>query len=251
MTNKIDIPLGSIGIIVLILLFVLSAGCIKQVEQTLNISDNASPLARLPLPGSTNTGSAVPAEVQASGTPAGPSTVTSADPIYPEDWFQTYRNLSGKEGRNIPLPVENDWSSRIPIYTLDFSPIYCATAIEVNVTQGPLVIIFKATPNFDNPQISFADVTVRALPSKEIVANERIDHYLQPLDTANTTMGGPTEYGAPDEKQIVVYKDGLYHITVDGNQIAVDISVYTGDSPVGASGSTSEAPSSQNTLSYW
>jgi hypothetical protein len=236
--------LGRIGIIFLVLLFVSSAGCIRQVQNTLSPSGSGqdavttAPMSPVQTPVSVSTGTAAVSSpgITVPETPA-PSTASIAVPIYPDDWNRDVRNLSGRDGGSVTLPTENAWSSRLPLYTLNVAPNYDARAIEVNVTHGPLVIIFSATPQIQDPRISFADVTVRELPSKEIVAEERIDHFPQ-ADMSSTTR--TVESGGPDEKQIVIFREGAYHINVDGNQVSINLAVYTGDSPVVATAAPTE-----------
>ncbi|MDD1723688.1 MAG: hypothetical protein LUQ07_01015 [Methanospirillum sp.] len=195
------------------------------------------------------------ADTQVTTTTQLPSSASTIDPIYPAEHFRTIRNLTEKNGENVTLPTQNAWSSRTPLYTLHYSPRYDASAILVNVTHGPLVIIFKATPKINDPRVSFADVTVRELPGKGIVAEERIDHYPSgsssgdESDSGKSSSGaesskGPLDFGESNQKQIVIYKESSYHINVYGNQIDVDISVYTGDSGVMTSGNIQETISS-------
>lgn len=205
-----------------------SAGCIKSVQGYVEKSPEPGasagfPTAPLPAP-----------EVFTLSVPdiqetLSPSTAKTVDPIYPKEYYRTIRNLTGKTGVNATLPVQDSWSKREPLYTLHYSANYGISAIQVNVTQGPLVIIFKAKPKINDPRISFADMTVRELPSKGVVAEERIDHFSRD-DVESTT--GTKESGNPNEKHVVIFREGSFHINVYGNQVDADISVYTGDSPV-------------------
>jgi hypothetical protein len=176
------------------------------------------------------------------------SSANAASPIFPEEYYRDIRNLTGKSGVNTSLPVQNSWSSRQPVYTLHYSENYGVAAFEVNVTHGPLVVIFKAKPKKNDARISFADLTIREMPSKGIVAHERIDHYIttksssdaeeQTDSSGNVIAQGPPEFGKLNEKEIIVYKEGLFHINVYGNQVDADVNAFTGDSPVSASGRT-------------
>ncbi|MDO9325741.1 MAG: hypothetical protein Q7T80_12390 [Methanoregula sp.] len=154
------------------------------------------------------------------------------DPIFPDDYYRTVRNLSERTSEPVSSPIRSSLSSRTPVYHLKYSPLFNATAIKVNVTRGPLVINFKAIPKINDPRISFAVVTVRELPSKAVVAEERIDNFPKTDDLSLQGNSIP-------EKQIEIFKEGLYHVNVYGNQIDVDVTVFTGDSTVIRSGTVS------------
>jgi hypothetical protein len=245
-----------IGILFLILICVSSAGCIKQVQGHLGQSGNPTesdnelvPATVQVLESDKPAGPVKEVDTQVTTTTQLPSSASTIDPIYPAEHFRTIRNLTEKNGENVTLPTQNAWSSRTPLYTLHYSPRYDASAILVNVTHGPLVIIFKATPKINDPRVSFADVTVRELPGKGIVAEERIDHYPSSTssgdesdsDGGTVSSSGPRDFGESNQKQIVIYKESSYHINVYGNQVDVDMAVYTGDSPVLSKASSASA----------
>ncbi len=214
-----------LGIFFLILICVSSAGCIKLVHKNpdqsaaLQSSDNSSAA-------STHVSVSAASQITTSvtGSDQQANLVDIVDPILPDDYYRTVRNLSGKNGEIAQVPLRSSFNERIPIYHLQYSPQFNATAIKVNVTHGPLVINFKALPKIDDPRISFAVVTVRELPSKTIVAEEQIDHFPEEDDLS-------LQDGSINEKQIEIFKEGLYHINVYGNQIDVNVMVFTGDSP--------------------
>jgi hypothetical protein len=219
-------------IVVIVLVSVTSAGCINMLRnnpgQPGSSGDNGEP--GFPAESSSPLPAASPAIVPVAEQLFQASTADLADPIYPADYYRTIRNLSGKNGERSSLPVENSWSTRIPLYTLHTSPLFNASAFQVNVTRCPLVIIFEAAPKKGGPRISFAEMTVRELPSKKIVAEERIDHFTDGNPDPGSTATG-TESGASNVRQVVIFKEGSYHINVYGNQVDAGVTVFTGDSP--------------------
>ena len=233
-----DFPIY-LGIFFLILFCVSSAGCIKFIHKNSDqsaaqvSSDNPS---ASPIQGSGSSSPQITTSVVSSDQQA--NMVDVVDPILPDDYYQTVRNLSGKNGETPQVPLRSSYSDRTPVYHLQYSPQFNATAIRVNVTHGPLVINFKATPKINDPRISFAVVTVRELPAKAVVAEERIDHFPEANDISH-------QDGSINEKQIEIFNEGLYHINVYGNQIDVDITVFTGDSPIIKSGTLPETVSTQ------
>ncbi len=214
----------NIGIIFLILLCVSSTGCIKLVQK--NHEQSANPQnSDNPSTSSTQTSANSPPSITMSPviseTEVNP--VDVADPILPDDYYRTVRNLSEKNGEGSQAPLRSSLNSRTPVYHLKYSPQFNATAIKVNVTRGPLVINFKAIPKINDPRISFAVITIRELPSKAVVAEEQIDNFPKTDDLS-------LKENSKNEKQIEIFKEGLYHINVYGNQIDVDVTVFTGDS---------------------
>lgn len=234
----------NICIIFLILLCISSTGCIKLVQK--NHDQSADPQnTDNPLISSTQTFASSPLPITTtpviSETKVNP--VDVVDPILPDDYNRTVRDFSEKNGEITQTPLRSSLSSRTPVYHLKYFPQFNATAIKVNVTRGPLIINFKAIPKINNPRISFAVVTVRELPSKAIVAEERIDTFPK---TDDLTLHG----NSINEKQIEIFKEGLYHINVYGNQIDVEVNVFTGDSPVVKSDTVSGTTSTQPSEGY-
>lgn len=235
-----------ICIIILLLICVSSTGCIKLVQK--NLDQPAAPQnSDNPLVSSTQNSVTSSRPIKTS-TIIGETKVNPVDvvdPIFPEDYYRTVRNLSERAGEPIQPPIRSSLGSRTPVYHLKYSPQFNATAIKVNVTRGPLVINFKAIPKINDPRISFAVITVRELPSKAVVAEERIDAFPK---TEDLTIQG----NSINEKQIEIFKEGLYHINVYGNQIDVDVKVFTGDSstikPGTVSGTVSTQPSGEYDL---
>jgi len=228
----------------LILVCVSSTGCIKLVQK--NIDQSAAPQnSDNPLPSSTQTSVSSPRPITASTiiseTKVNP--VDLVDPILPDDYYRTVRNLSEKNGERTQTPLRSSLNSRTPIYHLKYSPQFNATAIKVNVTRGPLVIYFKAIPKINDPRISFAVITVREFPSKAVVAEEQIDTFPKTDDIS-------LKENLKNEKQIEIFKEGLYHINVYGNQIDVEVKVFTGDSPTVKPGTVSGTVSTQPSEEY-
>jgi hypothetical protein len=233
-----------ISIFFLILICVSSTGCIKLVQK--NLDQPAAPQdSENPSVSSTQISVSSPRPITTSTiiseTKVNP--VDVVDPIYPDDYYRTVRNLSEKNGEMAQAPLRSSFNSRTPVYHLKYSPQFNATAIKVNVTRGPLVINFKAIPKINDPRISFAVITVRELPSKAVVAEEQIDNFPKPDDLT-------LKENSKNEKQIEIFKEGLYHINVYGNQIDVDVKVFTGESPITKPGTISGTTFTQPSEEY-
>lgn len=214
-----------------LLMCITSTGCIKLVQKNIKSPDLPPTLDE------TGTGSASGPVRTITATPAMPegvslpeSTVHSAEPILPPDTFRTARNLTGRNGEPANLSLQVAWNLRVPLYSLHYSLRYNASAVEVNVTRGPLVINFRAVPDLNEPRISFARMTVRDLPSRRIVAEEHIDHFPMTDSGEEDSAGSLGEVN--NLRQVVLFREGRYHITMYGNQAEVDLTIYTGDSPL-------------------
>lgn len=231
-------------IIFLLLICISSTGCIKLVEK--NLDQSAAPqdsdnLSVFSTQISKSSPQPITTSTIISETKVNP--VDVVDPIYPNDYYRTVRNLSEKNGEKAQTPLRSSLNSLTPIYHLKYSPQFNATAIKVNVTRGPLVINFKAIPKINDPRISFAVITVRELPSKAIVAEEQIDNFPKPDDLS-------LKENSKNEKQIEIFKEGFYHINIYGNQIDVEVKVFTGDSPTIKSSASSETVLTQPSEEY-
>ncbi|HEX3001477.1 MAG TPA: hypothetical protein VHN82_03770 [Methanoregula sp.] len=221
-------------VVAIILMCVASTGCIKLVQKNIDNQDPNEVLDEKGLPAGS-------ASEPVQPTPAIPlgqeeisswdSTVRAAEPILPRDNFRIVRNLTGRNGEPANPSLHDTWVSRMPLYSLHYSPRYNASAVEVNVTRGPLVINFRAVPVLNEPRISFADITIRELPSGRIVAEEHIDHFLAPAPEEEKTVIIP-DLATCNLRQVVLFREGRYHINSYGNQVDIDLAIYTGDSPL-------------------
>jgi hypothetical protein len=227
MINRINKVVVSLGIIFLLLLLVSSAGCIKLAQKNLDhsaVPQNSGDQPSQSAPEFSQPAPDAPVVTQSTTGVQLVSGVNTVDPVYPEDYYRTVRNLSGKNGEMGARLLRQSVQSQTPLYKFHYSPQFNATAILVNVTKGPLIVYFKATPKQKDPRISFVVVTVRDFNTKSVVAEEQIDQ----IPKTDTTDQDNSDQG----KQIEIFGEGLYHINVYGNQCDVDISIFTGDSQI-------------------
>ncbi|WAC05795.1 MAG: hypothetical protein OS112_03995 [Methanoregula sp.] len=206
------------AILVLILVFITSCGCIKVIKKNLNnegqVVNAPSKTTETPLQSLTQPTGTL-AEISSLNQVNLTSSVHTIEPVFPEDSFRVVRNLSQKNGETFPETSRNLILNRPPLYKLHFSPIYNATAVLVDVKHGPLVIHSSVSAKHSSPRISFLVITVRDIANNTIVTE---DGY-----------GGI--YTSDPENQIVIYREGRYHVNFYGNQVEADISIVTGDSP--------------------
>jgi hypothetical protein len=242
MKKSVNSALTRLGILFLILLVVSSAGCIKLVQKN---HDNSTEFRE----GPASPASQVQRTPQSSGslnTATGIQQINFADrtdPILPADNERIIRNLSEKNGEVPSLLLRESLTSRTPVYHLKFSPQYNATAVRVNVTSGPLVIVYNIAFRFKDPHDSFAVITVRDYVTKEVIASETAGQI--PKESLDSV-----EY-RDETRQIVLPREGQFHINVYGNQCDVDLSVYSGDSPqVSGSSAGSVTPEGNTPAEY-
>ncbi|GEM_PF-2072943 len=206
------------GVLIIILVFIASAGCIKIVQKNIK-SDGQITSSPSITPTFKTTGTPVSSErlpnTSRFSQDDKSSSVYVIEPVLPEDSARVVRNLSQKNGETFPETSRNLILNRTPLYKLHFSPIYNATAVLVDVKHGPLVIHSIVSAKHSSPRISFLVITVRDIMDNTIVTEEG--------------YGGI--YTIDPDKQIVIYREGSYHINFYGNQVDADISIVTGDSP--------------------
>lgn len=195
MTNKINHPVFAFLIVLLAIAFF--CGCIALESDTSTTGNNDGS----------------PQSVQ----PASPSrsTASFADPIAPGESPQPVRDLGEKNGEMTTENLRVTFRSHTPIFQTSISPRFNSQGIRVDVKRGPLLVNYQTIPLQNDPRISFLVITIRDMDTGTIVAQ---DGYGNPFTSS-------------PEKQIIVYGDGPYHINIYGNQMDVNVGVYTGDSP--------------------
>jgi hypothetical protein len=223
-------------LLVLVIFMAGSAGCIKLIQKTA---------------GGESAATAIPDAVKAHGSPSiqSPSAGTSATrkslpaPSIPVPTVTPQQPALVQEAAPILTPNDNVILHAVQINTTPgyyllykpwvFTKTYTlrdnATALLVNVTEGPLVIGFTVNPMYDcladpdscrgtalvsvnNPYLT---ITVRDNQTQEIVAE---DGYAGEY-SSNTT-----------ERYIMVYREGQFNITITGSGLDVTISITTGPS---------------------
>jgi hypothetical protein len=148
-----------------------------------------------------------------------------------------------------------------------------ATGLLVNVVEGPLYIVFEVKPMFDclaspsscrgnmeNPvQRPYMTITVRDNTTHEIIAK---DGYAREFssDTGSYQITVESEEGSststPGPRYIIIYKEGTFHITLEGNYLDVSLRVATGASPttqelVVSGAAPAPAPSTPEEEGWW
>jgi hypothetical protein len=163
--------------------------------------------------GPTGSAASVTSSMAADSTISERSTAVFTAPIAPDESPEPVRDLSGRSGETSTENLRKTWQSHTPIFQTSFSPGYSSEGIKVDVRKGPLLVDYQVSPRNYDPRISFFVITIRELETNRIVAQ---DGYGEPF--TSTT-----------EKQIIVYGEGPYHINLYGNQVDVNVRVYTGD----------------------
>lgn len=139
----------------------------------------------------------------------------------------------------------------------EFEKIYAfggnATGLLVNVIEGPLYLVYTVNPQNDclrNPdscrgsldkpvQRPYLTITVRDNETGEIIAEDGygreyssdIGSYSISISSENSEGETETITQEPGPRRIVIYREGTFHITMEGNYLDIDLSIITGASP--------------------
>jgi hypothetical protein len=260
-TPKRIFPVLVTAVLILIIVTTCTSGCIRMFQQGTDTasSGDATSLNTAEMNSTSvaprNT-SAPPAPPVAAMTPAKSSVVTEVAPIRTVDPYPIIH------GTRI-----NETAPENPLYrTPDFEKRYHlagnATGLLVNAPDGPLYIVFEVIPLNDcliNPTNCRGDlltpinrpymtITVRDNQTGEIVAQDGFGQiyssdtgrykfsytsqnkdsllssgYSQESETSTSSEPGP--------RYIPIYKEGTFHITIEGNFLDVNVWILTGDSP--------------------
>lgn len=213
---------------VLICLFLIatasSCGCIKVVERSIasqTAAGDATPMA--------TSDRTAPAITGMAGQPpvamATPPVVAAANPILIDDPYKTLH------ATRINRTEDNRSVVRTPVYENSYILRGNAYGLIVNATKGPLIVTYDVTPVYDcldkpdtcrgTMQVSvnrpYCIITVRDNESRAILAQD----------------GYAREYSSQkSDRTITIFKDGQFHITLEGNYLTVKLSIVTGDSPI-------------------
>jgi len=286
---------------VILVLFVIAAafipGCLKIVQQAGNdksptdprvipenqitASENstghpatsaaAGPLP--PFPEGLQTGTPAQTAMSAPETSPSPKVVSEVAPFLTPD---PYPVLHGTQFNNT-----HDFS-RLGGTGIEFEKTYVlngnANGLLVNVTKGPLYIIYEVTPQNDclmDPGSCRGDltkpvnrpyltITVRDNTTKEIVAEDGYGREYSSdtghatysntgKDTADSllssaTYGDVTTISSPGPRYIKIYKDGMFHITLEGSFLSVNVKIRTGATPDKVQSTVQSSSSPQPTI---
>lgn len=225
--------------ILLILMVVFTAGCIKSAQNVLGdnhgetISGDASSHPDPSVMVSLNTASpdAIPPRV----TPT-PATALTVDEVSPAPYItpDPYR---------LPYRDHGKWSTAEPVRSVkypQFIKTYIlrsnSTAVRVNVTQAPLVINLTYSPQWDNPD----HTNIGSAISDDGSENTGVKMNSFVYSTAVVTVynegscsiveqdGYGKGYATDLARKITIYREGTYVITLSGDFINVNMAITTG-----------------------
>jgi hypothetical protein len=253
-----------IGIIFLILIFVASAGCIKYLPVSSGDKEQSDSSV---LPATTAIPPAVPVSSVQSPAVSPPVIVTTpsdylrvdeVDPgpyVTPDPYRIPYRNHGNW------TTGEPDRAPRISQFTKNVILRSNTTAFQVNVTKGPLVIDLTYHPLFTDPDNTGLGSTDQGLPNScnfedassdclvnsgtsggdSVSTNSFVFSHADVRVFDKNTGGAPVEeegyggvYSSDLHKQIIIYREGPYIITISGNYIDVTMAIITGSAQVPA-----------------
>jgi hypothetical protein len=218
---------------ILICLFLIvtasSCGCIKVVERSVTsqtAAGDATPIATIDrtAPDMTGEGGRPPV-VTATPLPTAPPVVVAADPILIDDPYKTLH------ATRIPETDDNRSVIRTPVYEKSYILRGEAYGLVVNATKGPLIVTYDVTPVYDcleKPDTCRGTIqTPVNRPYCTITVRDNESHAILAQD------GYAREYSSQKSgRRIMIFRDGQFHITVEGNYLTVRISIVTGDSPI-------------------
>lgn len=252
----------SIGIIILLLVLVSSAGCIKQFQNyTGGINGTPSESSEFTVIDPVSSQEGNPPGNSMGGSPSvavtTPPGYIEVDEINPDPYvtsdpyrlpYRDLRNLSSSE----PLRVV-----RIPQFMKKIVLRSNSTAFSVTVPQAPLVIDLTFSPLFESPDLTGPGLTVdtsrKYPPHKgegESGEEEEEEHrvlsgafaFVYPQaeitvidDITNETVareGYGGIYSSDKNKKITLYHDGSYIVTLKGDFIDTDLKITTGSAVV-------------------
>jgi hypothetical protein len=246
------------GIIIsaaLVFMLLVSAGCLTTFGKAINSSNAQSggtqeETGSIASPLASDTSSPevfMTAPVSAKITPLKTNITQDVLPILTPD---PYPVLHGTRINETP---QFDFRYRVPDFTKKYSLQANATGLLVNVVEGPLYIVYTIKPQYDclaepctcrgsiDAPVTrpFMKITVRDNRTQEIVAEDGYGGEFS-WDTGNyefiataQNIDGQivTTTSMPGPRYIAIYREGVYHLTIEGNNLDVDLSIITGASP--------------------
>jgi hypothetical protein len=238
-------------LVILMVIFVSSCGCIRLMEQSAGSNGTQvsgeqnpqSPGTIAPADSPTSAKKFSPSRPIPAVTIATPDFITDAAPVLPPDPYPVQHGTQINETPPTSHNVRNAEFTRT--YVLRGN----STGLVVNATvlEGPLRISFNVEPLYDcieDPascrgeaakSISrpYFTLTVRDNQTREIVAED----------------GYGREYSAEKENRTInIYSEGRYHLTLTGNSVDIILSVATGNAlPVSDAQSPTAGPARSDT----
>jgi len=259
------------GMVILVLVaLVFSGGCIKgflpgaestQTTEVMSYNTNGTETPVAISGAAANAGIQYPA---AEMTPAKSAAVTEASPILTPD---PYPILHGTRINSTGL-VNPIWCETCGYeFEKNYKLRGNATGLIVNVVEGPLYIIYTVTPQNDcleNPDSCRGDlkksvnrpyltITVRDNQTQEVVAEDgygreyssdtgKYEFEITRYDAEGNEITTTT---TPGPRAIKIFREGTYHLTIQGNFIEVNVMIRTGASPTGVIAAGSTVPEQQ------
>lgn len=265
----------ALGILALLILVVISTGCIKMLP----ITTDPVPTPDIIPAASGNEVTGIipetqPVSVQAVATvaeltPLKSAAVEEVAPILTPDPYPIIH------GSQLNQTLKED-----PVYSgpYEFEKTYVfrgnATGLRVNVAEGPLYLIYIVKPQNDcllSPETCRGDkaksvnrpyltITVRDNQTHDVIAEDGYGreyssdtgNYEFILESKNTMDGLLSSGGAietntvsPGPRVLKVFREGIFDITFEGNFLDVDLKVKTGATASGASVSPTPEPGSE------
>lgn len=262
------------GFLVLLLAaLAISGGCIRMVQN--GIDAQGTPGDSLPESMNTDASSAISGALVPSAAPSGmgtvpagsgPASVIEVDPeVTPDPYpvmhgtrFNDTWNFSHLGGPGYVFEKTYDLRSN-------------ATGLLVNVTKGPLYILYEVTPQNDclkTPDSCRGDmtkpvnrpyltITVRDNATREIVARDGYgreyssDTGLYTFELTGENADGILSSGGSDgtntiypvPRSIKIYREGVFRITFEGDFLSVDVKIRTGAEPLKSESAIPDTPS--------
>jgi hypothetical protein len=185
-------------------------------------------------------------------TPLKSEIVTEAAPFTTPDPYPVMHGTRINETR------QYRFIERTPEFTKTYTLRGNSTGLLVNVAEGPLYIVYKVEPLHDcylypdtcrgsktRPiQRPYLIITVRDNQTHEVVARDGYGgefssdtgHYNfvvagDTMDGLTSSAGTGSNPVSPGPRFISLYKEGRFHITLEGNYLNTEISIITGTSP--------------------
>lgn len=175
-------------------------------------------------------------------TPVKSEIVTEVAPVMTPDPYPILH------GRRINESRQYRFLDRQPEFTKSYIFRGNATGLLINVAQGPLYIVYTVTPQNDcmanrgscrgdleKPvQRPYLTITVRDNLTQEVLAEDGYGGVYS-WNTGNYQVSIESEEGSytseTSPRHIVLYREGQFHITMEGNYLDIDLSIITGASP--------------------
>jgi hypothetical protein len=175
-------------------------------------------------------------------TPVKSEIVTEVAPVVTPDPYPILH------GRRINETRQYRFLDRQPEFTKSYTFRGNATGLLINVAQGPLYIVYTVKPQNDcmanrgscrgdleKPvQRPYLTITVRDNQTQEILAEDGYGGVYS-WNTGNYEVTIESEEGSfnseTSPRHIILYREGQFHITMEGNYLDIDLSIITGASP--------------------